>query len=182
MGKGGDERYAGDAQRVDWSGVLTLGLQRTITLQTRSQVELVDLTDFATVTAASSTMLYGVLHLFCPHTTCGLVINELEDGLHQDLTAFVERVVPAEQYYAHDDLARRWQNLTDAERPNGHSHLRAMLLTQPSLMIPVASGTLCLGRWQRAFLLEFDGARERTVYVSAIPLSDAPTRSKERAL
>ena len=60
--------------------------------------------------------------------------------------------------------AARTVNLTDDERPNGHAHCRALLLP-PSVCLNVAGGRLLLGRWQRVFLVELDGPREREISV-----------------
>ena len=66
--------------------------------------------------------------------------------------------------YQHDDTAARTVNLTDAERPNGHAHCRALLLPS-SACLNVVGGRLLLGHWQRVFLVELDGPRDREVSV-----------------
>jgi thiamine phosphate synthase YjbQ (UPF0047 family) len=73
-------------------------------------------------------------------------------------------VVPEGAYYAHDDLERRTQNLAEShERRNGHSHVKAMLLSASSHAIPVAGGEPMLGRWQRLILFEMDDPKDRQV-------------------
>jgi thiamine phosphate synthase YjbQ (UPF0047 family) len=64
----------------------------------------------------------------------------------------------------------RTVNVTDTERPNGHAHCRALLLPS-SVSLNVASGRLVLGQWQRVFLVELDGPREREI--SALLLGEA---------
>ena len=64
----------------------------------------------------------------------------------------------------------RTVNVTAAERANGHAHCRALLLPS-SVCLNVASGRLLLGKWQRVFLVELDGPREREV--SALLLGEA---------
>jgi secondary thiamine-phosphate synthase enzyme len=101
---------------------------------------------------------------FCAHTTCTLILNELEDGALDDLRRRLDQLVPADVYYGHDDLDRRRQNLEDGhERPNGRAHVMQMLLGGSSHSIPVVGGEPVLGRWQRLLLLELDEPRERRV-------------------
>jgi len=106
----------------------------------------------------------GAVVVYCPHTTCALLINEWEDGALEDFRNRIGHLVPEDGYYAHDDLARRTQNLDEShERRNGHSHVKAMLLSASSHAIPVAAGEPMLGRWQRLILFEMDEPKERQV-------------------
>jgi thiamine phosphate synthase YjbQ (UPF0047 family) len=66
--------------------------------------------------------------------------------------------------YRHDFVSLRGANCVLGERPNGHSHCRALLLA-PSACLNVVEGRLRLGRWQRVFLVELDGPRTREVSV-----------------
>jgi secondary thiamine-phosphate synthase enzyme len=101
---------------------------------------------------------------FCPHTTCTLLINEWEEGALSDFRDRLEALVPDDDYYAHDDMERRTQNLQEAhERQNGHAHVKQMLMSATSHAIPVAAGEPLLGRWQRLLLLELDDPKERQV-------------------
>ena len=122
-----------------------------------------DITDRVADVAASSGVAEGAVLVYCPHTTCGLAVNEAEDGLHADLAEVLEELAPRQREWAHDDLDRRTQNLTpgEVERPNGWSHIRAILATSPSLTLPISAGRLSLGTWQRVFLVELDGGRAR---------------------
>ena len=128
-----------------------------------------DITERVAEFAAASGLTEGAVLLYCPHTTCGLAVNEAEDGLHSDLAEVLEELAPRSRSWAHDDLTRRTQNLTpgEVERPNGWSHIRALLATAPSLTLPISGGRLALGRWQRVFLVELDGGRARRVSAHA---------------
>jgi secondary thiamine-phosphate synthase enzyme len=101
-----------------------------------------------------------VVVVYTRHTTTGLLINEHEPLLLADFEALFERLAPAGPAYAHDDFSRRSVNLTPGERRNGHAHCRAALL-RTSEHVPVAGGALTLGRWQRVFLVDFDGGQTR---------------------
>ena len=130
-----------------------------LTHSTEHPFELVDLTDRIAEIVAGWDLEAGTVTTYCPHTSCGLLVTEMEDGLHADLETLAERLAPVDGTYAHDDMTRRYQNVEPDERRNGWSHLRGALLTQPSLSVPVAGGALALGQWQRIFLVELDGPR-----------------------
>ncbi len=95
----------------------------------------------------------GLVYLFVPHTTCGLTVQE---GADPDV--------------AHD-LLMRLDGLAPKAHPqdrhaegNSHAHLKS-LLTGVYLLLPAEGGRLSLGRWQQVFLAEYDGPREREVWV-----------------
>jgi secondary thiamine-phosphate synthase enzyme len=106
----------------------------------------------------------GAAIAFCAHTTCALLINEWEDGALEDFRSRMIHLVPDDVYYAHDDLARRTQNLDEShERRNGPAHVKAMVLSASSHAIPVTAGEPMLGRWQRLILFEMDEPKDRQV-------------------
>jgi secondary thiamine-phosphate synthase enzyme len=96
-------------------------------------------------------MQSGLLTLFISGSTAALTTIEYEPGLVQDLKELLERLIPSDRRYRHDD---RWGD------NNGFSHLRASLFG-PSLAIPVERGHPLLGTWQQIVLLDFDN-RPRT--------------------
>jgi secondary thiamine-phosphate synthase enzyme len=96
--------------------------------------------------------------VFVPHTTAGLTINEHADpAVARDLEAAMERVVG-------DDWG--WQHI-EAGEENAPSHVRASL-AGPQVVVPVENGRLALGTWQGIFFCEFDGPRNRKVYVTPL--------------
>ena len=126
---------------------------------TEEPLQLLDVTDSVARAVASWSIAAGSVQVYCPHTSCGLLVTEMEDGLHEDIAAALEHLAPRDRAYAHDDMARRHQPLAPDERKNGWTHVRAMLATQPSVVLPVVDGALDLGRYQRLFLVELDGPR-----------------------
>ena len=139
-----------------------------LTLASEHPFQLLDLTALVAEAVAATGLADGVVHLFCPHTSCGLAVTELEDGLHADVERVLEQLAPVAGPWAHDDMARRYQNIEPDERVNGWSHIRALLATSPSVTAPFAAGRLAVGQWQRLFLVELDGPRpERSVLVHA---------------
>ncbi len=126
-----------------------------IKLRTRSAQCLEDITDQINDAVRSSGIEEGVCHLFAPHTTAGLVINENADpDVGRDLLEKLEALVPSDASYHHLE-------------GNAHAHITSSLVGQ-SAAAPVAGGRLALGRWQGVFLAEFDGPREREVLVTVV--------------
>lgn len=131
----------------------------------------VDLTDDLEAAIANSRLSDGMCMVFCRHTTCGLMINEWENGAQEDLVKRLELLVPEETYYAHDDLERRTQNLVPDERANGRAHVLQMMIGGNSQVVPVSGGIPLLGRWQRLFLLELDEPKQRSIVFQTVGTS-----------
>jgi secondary thiamine-phosphate synthase enzyme len=129
--------------------------QLSVTTQRRSQ--LVEITDL--VAAALGDLGGSAAALvYVPHTTAGLTINEHADpAVARDFEAALERIVA-------DDWP--WQHVEEGEE-NAPTHIRAAFMGS-DVVVPVRDGKLALGTWQGIFLCEFDGPRERSVYVTAL--------------
>ena len=96
--------------------------------------------------------------VFVPHTTAGVTINEHADpAVARDFETALERMVG-------EDWG--WEHIEEGEE-NAPSHVRAALMS-PQVLVPVSNGKLALGTWQGIFFCEFDGPRERTVYVTGL--------------
>jgi len=135
-----------------------------IRLTTSHATGFLDITDRLTDLVAQAGVRFGVLNVQTLHTTTAVVVNEHEPLLLADFQALLEATAPRHGRYRHDDESARTVNMTESERPNGHAHCRALLLPS-SACVNVAHGHLHLGRWQRVFLVELDGPREREVSV-----------------
>ena len=130
-----------------------------ITLRTQRRTQLVDITRQVQEALGDPNGARAAL-VYVPHTTAGVTINEGADpAVAQDLESALEKVV---------DDRWDWKHVEDPDGPNAPSHIRASLMS-PQILVPVDSGRLALGRWQGIFFCEFDGPRERKVYVT--PLS-----------
>jgi secondary thiamine-phosphate synthase enzyme len=113
----------------------------------------------------------GTALVYSPHTTCAVIINERESGFFEDFRDALEALVLSEgPYYRHDDLTIRTEGLEDDPHviPNGHSHVRAALLSSASQTIPIIDGRLLLGRYQRVFFCELDRARPRKILLQVV--------------
>jgi len=125
---------------------------KSIAISTSQREEFVDITDLVNNIVRQSSPKDGVCHVFCPHTTAGLIMNECADSaVVVDMKVAFGKMVPDEG---------RWLHLEG----NSPAHVKASL-TGSSLMIPVIGGSLRLGTWQGIFLCEFDGPRTREVWV-----------------
>lgn len=149
-------------------------------VRTARRGDFLDITDHLRNAVAEAQVDNGAAFVFCAHTTCSLLINEWEDGAHQDLRRAVDDLAPPENYYRHDDLTVRTQNLQDEEPVNGHSHVAQMFVGATSQMVPIIDGAPVLGRWQRLMLLELDRARERDLYFTVVGSTRSPVSMTDR--
>jgi secondary thiamine-phosphate synthase enzyme len=132
---------------------------REIHLKTDRKTQLLNITA-EVQSALGETNGAAAALVYVPHTTAAVTINEQADPLvARDLEAALQQVV-------HDDW--EWKHVEDPDGPNAPSHVRASLMST-QILVPLDEGRLALGRWQGIFFCEFDGPRDRTVYVT--PLS-----------
>jgi secondary thiamine-phosphate synthase enzyme len=136
----------------------------TIHVTTTHPTEFIDLTDRLESLVTDTGFRFGILNVQTLHTTTAVVVNEHEPLLLADFQALLEAAAPDDGRYRHDDTTVRSVNMTDAERPNGHAHCRALLLPS-SACLNVIRGRPVLGKWQRVFFVELDGPRERDLSV-----------------
>ena len=130
---------------------------REISISTERRTQLLDITTQVEealngVDGAAAALVY------VPHTTAGVTINEdIDPVLSNDLEAAMEKIVEDGWGWKHDD----------DDGPNAPSHMRASLMS-PEVLVPLQKGKLALGRYQGIFFCEFDGPRERKVYVTTL--------------
>jgi len=131
---------------------------REITVTTERHTQLIDITRDVQQALSDANGAAAAL-VYVPHTTAGVTINEGADPLvARDLESAMEQVV-------HDDWD--WKHVEDPDGPNAPSHVRASLIN-PQVLVPLREGSLALGRYQGIFFCEFDGPRERKVYVTTL--------------
>jgi len=98
----------------------------------------------------------GICIISCPGSTIGITTIENEPQLLKDFKELMEKLVPSDKKYHHDDV---WGEA------NGFSHLRSSLI-KPFLTVPVENGKLVLGTWQQIVFVDFDNRpREREILV-----------------
>jgi secondary thiamine-phosphate synthase enzyme len=125
-------------------------------VKTPHRLALVDITADINRAMGEVSVQNGLCNLFVPHTTASVIISENWDpDVTTDTLMQLERMVPREAGYKHSE-------------GNSQAHILSAMFS-PSLNVPVHNGQLGIGRWQAVMLAEFDGPRERLVYVSVIP-------------
>jgi len=128
-----------------------------IAIRTERHTEVVDITARVQEALDGGNGATAAL-VYVRHTTAGVTINEHADpALKSDIENALEQIV---------DEGWPWQH-EDADGPNGPSHVRASLMS-PQVLVPLREGKLALGTWQGIFFCEFDGPRDRKVYVTAL--------------
>lgn len=129
---------------------------RTIEVVTEKHQEFVDITGRVQAAVREAGISEGVVHLYCPHTTAGICINENYDPtVVKDVLTKLEELVPVNGVYRHAE-------------GNAAAHIKSCLLGVAHSLL-ISSGKLVLGTWQGIFFCEFDGPRRREVLVRIIP-------------
>lgn len=122
-------------------------------LRTGRREEAIDVTERVRRAIAESGVREGTCTVFAPHTTCAVAVNEGHDpAVMEDFLNHMRELVPREAGFEHAE-------------GNSDSHIKA-LLVGPSVAVPITAGALTLGQWQAIFMCEFDGPRERSLWVS----------------
>ncbi|MFB3923569.1 MAG: secondary thiamine-phosphate synthase enzyme YjbQ [Terriglobia bacterium] len=126
-----------------------------VQIETLLRVEFKDITNLLQGLIAESGVQSGVCHLFVPHTTAGILINENDDpALQRDLTDFLKQLAPQDRIYHHND-------------GNCDSHLKAAIIGAAKTLL-IENARLVLGRWQGVYFCEFDGPRRRDLRVKIV--------------
>lgn len=135
----------------------------SLRIKSGQREEMIDITQAAQGVISAAGWISGALMLFCPHTTCGLTINENADpDVRRDLISFFRGIAPREHGWAHCE-------------GNSDAHIRSSLLGV-SLLVPVESGRIQLGTWQGIYLYEGDGPRQRSLWLQFLKAQGADPR------
>ena len=129
-----------------------------LNIETSRHTELIDITSEVKEEVRISGVQEGVCIISTRHTTAGIIVNENESGLREDILNLLDRLVPPGAGYRHDIIDN-----------NAGSHLKAVLLGS-SEALPVIQGQLELGTWQSIFFAEMDGPRHRTVNLTILKI------------
>jgi secondary thiamine-phosphate synthase enzyme len=130
-----------------------------LTLSTRGDSDVIDITDQVRAAVLESGVADGVASTFVRGSTAAITTMEYEPGGVHDLRALLDRLIPVEGDYEHNRLNRD---------TNSHAHQRASLVGA-SEQVPLVGGRLALGTWQQLVLIDFDDRpRERTVIVQVV--------------
>jgi secondary thiamine-phosphate synthase enzyme len=124
----------------------------TLRVATGKPIEFINITQRIKRIVQESGIQGGICTIYVPHTTCGITINEAADpDVERDILKELGKIVPLHDEYLHAE-------------GNSAAHIKTSLMGSNS-SIPISDGRLLLGTWQGIFLCEFDGPRNRKVYV-----------------
>lgn len=129
--------------------------RHTLQIETHSRVEFKDVTSQIEQLIEKSEIQSGQCHVFVPHTSAAILINENYDpALRQDITDFLKKLAPPNVDYQHND-------------GNCDSHLKAMMIGVSKTLL-IENRKLLLGRWQGVYFCEFDGPRRRDLHIKLV--------------
>ncbi len=132
----------------------------TLTVESGTAPDFIDITDEIVKFVKLSQISNGIAVVYSKHTTAAITIQEAEPLLLKDMRNLLERLVPPDSKYGHNDFSIRTVHMHENECPNGHSHCQHLILGT-SETIPVIDNQLTLGEWQRIFMIELDPERDR---------------------
>jgi len=128
---------------------------RQLRVKTNSKTELVDITQGVQRLVTESGIRTGLCYVYVPHTTSGVTINENTDlNVGRDILKELNKVIPFDDNYGHNE-------------GNSAAHIKSTIVGV-SKAVMVEEGRLALGTWQSIFYCEFDGPRDRRVYVKVM--------------
>ncbi len=125
--------------------------------ETKSQREYLNITNEVESALKKSGIKEGMVLVSAMHITAGVYVNDAEDGLIQDIDAWLERLAPFNQNYKHHRTGET----------NGDAHLKS-LLVHHEVIVPVTNGKLDVGPWQQIYYAEFDGRRRKRVLIKVM--------------
>ena len=130
---------------------------REIAIRTTRRTQLVEITEDVQ-SAVNGLNGAAAILIYVPHTTACVTVNERADPMvARDFETALEKIV---------DDGWTWKHIELGEE-NAPSHIRASLMS-PQVLVPLDDGRLALGTWQGVFFCEFDGPRDRKVYVTPL--------------
>ncbi len=128
-----------------------------LTFNTLKRRDLIRITDKVQQAVDKSEVKEGLCLVSAMHLTASVFIQDDEEGLHEDIWKWLEKLAPFGEDYKH--------HLTGED--NADAHLKN-LLTHLQVVLPVTNGKLDLGPWQEIFYAEYDGQRPKRVIIKII--------------
>ena len=128
---------------------------REINVSSRERYQLIDITDEVEKIVKENGVKDGLVLVFTPHSTAGILLTENEKGLKEDWFIFLKKLVSG--------FGFQHNKIDD----NADSHILSGLVGQERVL-PVKGGQMIRGTWQQIFLVEFDGPRRRKVMVKIL--------------
>lgn len=126
-----------------------------ITVRSSEREQILDITPQVRAFVAQATAKSGLLAVYCPHTTAAISVNENADpDVKSDMLRFMQKLVPRAGEFKHAE-------------DNSDAHIKGVLAGFSQVFL-VEDGTLLLGHWQEIYFMEFDGPREREIWLKLI--------------
>jgi len=124
-------------------------------LSTSKKTDLIDITGEISAAVSRARIENGLCYIHIPHSTAGITINENADPtVKSDIDSKLNRMVPRNEGYTHPE-------------GNSDSHIKSSIIGT-TLTLIVEKGSLILGTWQGIYFCEFDGPRDRMIYIKTI--------------
>lgn len=130
-------------------------------MQTPQRREIVHITPQVEEIVRRSRIQDGLCFVSPMHITAAVYVNDLEEGLIEDIMEWLDKLAPVGPDYRHHQTGE----------DNGDAHLKSLLLHNETTL-PITGGRLDLGPWQRVFYAEFDGQRRKRVIVKAMGVTE----------
>jgi secondary thiamine-phosphate synthase enzyme len=128
-----------------------------LTFHTKKHREYINITQQVETALRKSGIRDGMILVSAMHITAGVYVNDAEDGLIQDIDAWLEGLAPFREDYKHHRTGE----------DNGDSHLKSLIIHH-EVIVPVTNGKLDFGPWQQIYYAEFDGQRSKRVIVKVM--------------
>jgi secondary thiamine-phosphate synthase enzyme len=128
-----------------------------LTFKTAKHREYINITPQTEAALRKSGIREGMILVSAMHITAGVYVNDAEDGLIQDIDAWLEKLAPYRDDYQHHRTGET----------NGDSHLKSLIIHH-EVIVPVTSGKLDFGPWQQIYYAEFDGQRSKRVIIKVM--------------
>lgn len=134
-------------------------LNEKFLMNTKGFTDIIDITQKVKSVVYNHNVKNGTVIVAIAGSTASITTIEYEPGLLKDFPAILDKIVPQDNTYHHDDT---WHD------GNGYAHVRASLVGS-SITVPLIDGALLLGTWQQIVLIDFDNKpRARNVYVQIL--------------
>jgi len=124
---------------------------------TKNRKEIIHITDKLREIVKKSSVEEGFVLVSAMHITAAVYVNDLEEGLFEDIWEWLEKLAPYRKDYKHHGTGE----------DNGDAHLKNLIMHH-QVIVPITKGDLDLGPWQRVFYAEFDGQRRKRVIIKVI--------------
>ena len=128
-----------------------------LTFKTTKHREYINITPQVETALRKSSIREGMILVSTMHITAGVYVNDAEDGLIQDIDAWLEGLAPYRDDYRHHRTGET----------NGDSHLKSLIIHH-EVIVPVTNGKLDFGPWQQVYYAEFDGQRSKRVIIKVM--------------